>query len=616
MRLQGKIFMNKMSFDKSGLKREIEAVDAVSFDFFDTLFVRFLLDPEDVFDVVGKRFGIKGFRDLRRAAQTEAFRRMHLAGLKEITLASIYECFDHSSVPLDALMRAEYESELSLVHPNIELLDIYLETVTSGKRVVLTSDTYLPAEFFNEAFRQHGLPAVPLFISADRNATKRDYGELFDIIVSEMGIPHARILHIGDNAQSDVKQAKLKGLSTFYYTESRRPGKLQCVTPESSMACGLLRKHYEEIHAGSFEELGFLYGGPAAVGFLDWISGRAESDKIGRILFVARDGYVLNCIANLCTDIYLPQFDYFLGSRTAFTLAAITETNFTEFLPFLLSGSVGLSPHELLDRIGVPAPAKGVMEDLGLGDDIIVTESRFDQLSKFLYAYRWEILKVCRSNKRALHGYLKALGVQPGSRVALVDIGWNGTTQDAFELAIRDFMDIDVFGYYFCLSNTPDCKTRRQTRRMDALFSSDSGSSNLVDSIYGNRLAFELFFSAPHDSIVGLELGPAGNIIGHNDARRAYRVDQGLSATKIAKGIEVFACSYRNLLVKTRIPISPTDLAMPLIEFATEGQWRENGLVRSVKNFDCWALSANQDLLLVNQLPVWVKNAKKTSDTL
>jgi hypothetical protein len=466
-----------------------------------------------------------------------------------------------------------------------------LETVTSGKRVVLTSDTYLPAKFFNEAFRQHGLPAVPLFISADRNATKRDYGELFDIIASELGIPPARILHIGDNAQSDVKQAKLKGLSTFYYTESRRPGKLQCATPESSMARGLLRKHYEEIHAGSFEELGFLYGGPAAVGFLDWISDQAKSDKIGRILFVARDGYVLNCIASLCTDIYLPQFDYFLGSRTAFTLAAITETNFTEFLPFLLSGSVGLSPHELLDRIGVPAPAKGVMEDLGLGDDIIVTESRFDQLSKFLYAYRWEILKVCRSNKRALHGYLKALGIRPGSRVALVDIGWNGTTQDAFELAIRDFMDIDVFGYYFCLSNTPDCRARQQTRRMDALFSSDSSSSDLVDCIYGN-------------------------IIGHNDARRAYRVDQGLSATKIAKGIEIFACSYRNLLVQTRMPISPTDLAMPLIEFATKGQWRENGLVRSVKNFDCWALSANQDLLLVNQLPVWVKNAKKTSDTL
>lgn len=580
------------------LEQKIADAGAVSFDFFDTLFVRSLLNPEDVFDILGKRFGINDFRILRRAAQAEAFRRMHQAGLKEITLAGIYACFDELGVAPEELMLAEYELELSLVHPNTELIELFLKTVASGKTVVMTSDMYLPVEFFNDAFRLHNLPSVPMFVSAASNATKRDKGELFHIVATELGLVPRRILHIGDNLQSDVEQAKAKGLTAFHYQEFRCPPPLKHSAPEASLARGLLRKHVNEIEPNSYRELGFLYGGPAAVGFLDWITVQARRDNIDRVLFLARDGYILERIAKSRIDNQLPPFNYFLGSRVAFTLAAMTDANFSEFLPFLVSGAGGLSPYELLERIGVPRPADKVMENLGLGADVIITNSHLEVIQEFLYAYRWEILKVCRTNRRALFAYFNALGIRPGNRIALVDVGWEGTTQDAFELAIQNIIDIKVFGYYFCLADTEECLKRQQMRKMSSLISSSSVSSSLVARIYKNRAAVEMFFSAPHQSVIGLASSYEGHIVATEDTRKANADNLAQISADLVAGMESFACSYEKLREQVRLPTSPLDVAMPLIEFITKDGSSMHELLDSVKNFDGWSLTTNRNTLI------------------
>ena len=74
-------------------------------------------------------------------------------------------------------------------------------------------------------------------------------------------------------------------------------------------------------------------------------------------------------------------------------------------------------------------PAPHVMADLGLGEDVRMSPSLHPQLASFLYAYRWEILKVCQRNRRALYRYLREIGLKDGSRVGLVDVGWSGTSQ-------------------------------------------------------------------------------------------------------------------------------------------------------------------------------------------
>ena len=144
-----KTTQSSVSFiESSSLDELIERATVISFDFFDTLFVRPLANPEDAFDILGQQFSISDFRDRRRAAQSEAFRRMHATGRKEITLTDIYACFTKTDVSNSELMAAEYALELALIEPNPEMFRLFSTLIAAGKRVVITSDMYFSENFF------------------------------------------------------------------------------------------------------------------------------------------------------------------------------------------------------------------------------------------------------------------------------------------------------------------------------------------------------------------------------------------------------------------------------------------------------------------------------------
>lgn len=595
-----KITQSSVSFiESSSLDELIERAAVISFDFFDTLFVRPLANPEDAFDILGQQFAITDFRDRRRAAQSEAFRRMHATGRKEITLADIYACFTKTDVSNTELMNAEYALELALIEPNPEMFQLFSTLITAGKRVVITSDMYFSANFFVEALRPHGLAHVQLFISADCNATKRDTGELFDIMAARLGLTTGDILHIGDNQLADVTRPREKGLMAFHYQAKHSPLIRKTASLTTSIAHGLLSTSARDIPPDSYTELGFIYGGPANLGFFEWIRERARLDRIDHVLFLSRDGYSLERIAKRHVNGEFPDCCYFLGSRTAYTLAAINKDNFSQFLPFFLSGSDGLAPSELLERIGVQPPALKIMEDLKLGSEVRVNAALHKRLADFLYAYRWEILKVCRHNRRALYQYLKQVGVKEGSRVALVDVGWNGTTQEAFELAVRPLMNLKIFGYYFCLADTPDRFRREATQQMSAMINTTTTSAATVASIYRNRVAVEQFFSAPHSSVIGLRLSPPG-IEPVMDAGRGNTDELQQIAEEVCNGVDAFVAHYSALQRRLNIRASPLQIAWPLIELLLEPEGDAHNLLGEIKNFDAWGSSRNHELSLAD----------------
>lgn len=587
--------------DDPALMHLVETASAVSFDFFDTLFTRPIANPEDAFDIIGLRYAMPDFRERRRTAQTEAFRRMQRAGRKEITLAGIYDCFAEGPVSRGELMRAEYALELTLVEPIAEVVALLRAVLAAGKPVAITSDMYLGVDFFRAALEPHGLADIPLFISAARNATKRDAGELFEIMAQGLGLPAREILHIGDNALADVQRPREKAMQAYHYQppHARKPGKE--ISLATSLGFGLMQTRAAGLRDNEFAELGCVYGGPATIGFLEWIKEQSARDGIDQVLFLSRDGYALERIARSDPRHRLPPFCYFLGSRTAFTLAAMTADNFTQFLPFLLSGSVGLAPGELLERIGVPAPAEKVMADLGLGNGARITAKLETRLARFLYAYRWEILKVCQRNRRILYQYLRQLGLKSGSRVAVVDIGWRGTTQEAFELALKPLMDLAVFGYYFCLVDTPECLQRANHQRMSAMVTAEHTSKATIDMLYKNRVAVELFFSAPHPSVIGWQID--GQIIAPvMDAGRGDVKDLSSTASAIVRGIDAFAQHHAELQGRLGIALPPLQMAWPMIELALGENESARKLIGKIQNFDAWSSSRHHQLRLKDYL--------------
>lgn len=570
-------------------------VDVISFDFFDTLFVRPVVDAEDIFKIIGEQLDIPDFTERRRAAQKRAFEVMREQGKREITFQGIYACAP--DLP-DAAHKMEWAIEQDLTLPNPEMVALFREAIAQGKQVIITSDMYFQTPFFNELLQKHGLPRVPLYISSDRNATKRDTGELFEILCHDLDIAPHTVLHVGDNLVADIERAKEKGLQPFHYQESRLPPRNKDLSPATSLARALIRVHQEHVKAETAHELGFVTGGPAAVGFLDWIIARAQADRVDHILFVSRDGYILHKLleqrrANGATA--LPASSYLLGSRVAFSLAAMSEKNFPSFMNFLVSGAGGLSPEEIFSRIGVVAPAPEILADTGFPADFIIPDRVPETVRALVSAWQREILKVAYRTRRGLLQHLLQLGLKTRQKVAFVDIGWNGTTQEAFEGAIRELLPLDVKGYYLCLTDQRLCIKRGRSMSMTALINPHNTPPDLLHAIYDNRVAGEFFFSAPHDPVIGYQ-DNSGNVMPVLDPGRGPTDNLLQLNTEVLQGILDFAERFEARRSPLAIPADPLGMAMTLVNFMVDGDWANHPLLQRVRNFDSWASSRNRDM--------------------
>lgn len=568
---------------------KIEAADVISFDFFDTLFVRLVSNPEDVFDLLGFMWGIKHFRTSRKRAQMDAFQHMRKDGRREISITDIYKYFPHQDIPSYDLINREHLLELNLIEPNGELFLLFKQLVNSNKRIIITSDMYLPSIFFIQALEKYGISNIPIFCSADKNATKRDSGELFQVIVAELNVESHQILHIGDNYVADYQWAQKHGLNAYHYVASAVLKNDTDSPLISSIANSLLHVRANDIPLKSYDALGFLYGGAAALAFIEWIKEKAQKDKIDRILFLSRDGYIMQQIIEKFPIGDLPTCNYFYGSRTAFTLATITEENFIKYIPYLLSGCDGLSPCELLERLGVPSPASNIMYNLGLDNEIRLSAEHFPLMSEFLYAYRWEILKVCQQNRKGLFNYIQSLGIQSGAKVALVDVGWRGTSQEAFINAVSPFLTLDIYGYYFCLANT--AHRVNLTYNMSALLDSSCYSAALVDKIYNNRVIIELLFSAPHDTVIGYNTYN-NNPITDSGRGTDDKITQHIDA--ICKGSIRFVELYQELSKSAHFNLTYHELAQGVLELIEKNKWQNTSILHDMSNFDAWGSSENK----------------------
>ena len=567
------------------LASKLDKFTVISFDFFDTLFIRKLEEPESVFDLVGEKFKIDEFRALRKRAQQLAFIEMHNKKKNEISLDDIYDNFrELNQTEKSAVKAYELQLELDVICPNQQMIPIFLKAIELGKKVVITSDMYLSEDYFKKSLSKYELPQVPLFISADRNATKRDFGDIFDIVKSEMQVTGDQILHIGDNQLADVDKAQLKGLIAYHYqADSFR--QRRNVPLSESIVNGLTDSRITSYNNGSGEQFAYQYGGPTLIGFSQWLKKVTIVDEIDALLYLARDGYMIKKYSdrNRKDEVSGPVEVYFKGSRTSFILSSINDGNFNEYIPYLLSGAHELSAHELFERIGVVPPAQHVLDALGFAEHKAIKDISYNNIYNLLHSMKKDILNVCRANRRGLHQLLIDLNLPDNAKIGLVDIGWKGTTQEAFENAIHPFFNYKVYGYYFCLVNNIS-----ETKK--SMIHSLTAGEDVINKIYGNRVAFELLFSAPHETIIGHIL--FDNIVKFVEDERQDKARSFFMP--LEKGMVTFFDMYDELTSKINYLPDDSDLIQSLVNYATSGKWKQNEYISNIQNFDAWSATKNK----------------------
>jgi hypothetical protein len=161
--------------------------------------------------------------------------------------------------------------------------------------------------------------------------------------------------------------------------------------------------------------IGQHIAGPLIVGMVRWMIDAWRTDRPDAIVFFARDGLVVRSVWQQLAPHDLQQIPCFYldASRRALRMAACFEVD-EPMCQFLDSMGQGLSPSQLLARVGIDAPAP--------------IQCPIDWSS-----YAPAILAQAAAERHAYRQYLIDTGLidlKP-NHIACVDIGWHGTLQQS-----------------------------------------------------------------------------------------------------------------------------------------------------------------------------------------
>ncbi len=208
---------------------ESKDYEYISFDIFDTLILRPLWEPADLFYFVGILANqlnlVKNefeFYNIRKKAELEL--RSQIKEKQDITLDEIYNYIQKkyiSNSKIELLRNNEIFVENELCYRRESGFKLFSQAVDSGKKIILISDMYLSKEVINDLINKNGYDNIhEIYVSSDIGLGKYT-GDLYKYVLKDLGISNKRLLHIGDNYQSDIKKAHENGIDTCYLPKAK-----------------------------------------------------------------------------------------------------------------------------------------------------------------------------------------------------------------------------------------------------------------------------------------------------------------------------------------------------------------------------------------------------------
>lgn len=427
-------------------------VDVLSIDVFDTAVQRDLLAPTHLFAAVetefAKKFGVslaKGAAELRIAAEDAA--RLKISAREDISIDDIRSEMlvlrkEYTSEQVQWFIEKEIELELACVSANSDIFALYQAAIEKGLRVFFVSDMYLPEQVIRKILHRCGYREFEkLFVSSETGLTKRT-GNAFSLLIREAGIDPRKILHVGDQLEGDFQAPKKKGMSAALYKPdyariTRRVKSSSGVELVSRAVKRVIHEAKDASTADRYRIYGREVGVFLVYPWMRWLEKKTIEHQIDKMVFLARDGYLPKKIFDLRASRgpHSPAGAYLEVSRRPLNLAKVTKVDEKSF-QFLCSGEEGISPLQILDRLGLPLE---VAQDRKLwsAQKLIRTEEQRDELFFSMLNFEGDVVSACHRVRDRVKGYLNTKFPLEGKNVGIVDLGWRGTLQDGLEDVLR-----------------------------------------------------------------------------------------------------------------------------------------------------------------------------------
>ena len=405
-----------------------------SFDVYDTLITRIVDKPKDIFrlmfDTLCTEVGYESlkekisydFPEARSCAEKKA--KIKLG--REVFLDDIYDELtvfyglnpEETKLLKDLELRTETENTV----PIGDNLDRVSKLIKDGNRVVLISDMYLSADFFFKLFEKVApqICSLPLYVSCEAGLTKSD-GLLYPYVADKEGVEYSEWTHIGDNKISDVNVPGLFGIhAELYVPDAEILSKKRHV--DNTEIIWKHRTNIEDYDSMTVPDIlnespefkvGYKYIGPVVYGYVSWIIKTAMDKGIKKLLFIARDGYILKSVADILIKEKNLNLEtvYIYGSRKAWTPENDEDT---KILKAYLEQEIGSSRDEfaMIDAKGTGRSINRLAKILGIRIKVFyyaLLEAVGDkQIETFAYTSEGGLIEAfCRAPHGVTLGYKK-----------------------------------------------------------------------------------------------------------------------------------------------------------------------------------------------------------------
>lgn len=435
------------------LYKTIDEHEVISFDVFDTLITRRVLESRDVFDLVSCSllenatfYGseLETLAEKYKEARIEAERKMYSL-YNSPTIDRIYECMGHDlnfdRKVISVLKETELEIEQSVCIPRQKMADVLLYAIKKNKRVFLTSDMFFKAKDIKRILCSAGIGVdCELIVSCEYDATKES-GGLFDVLKERAKTPS--IVHIGDSLDNDIVRAKEKGIDTFYIKKgydilAESSGaflfdKVRNVSDRHILGYFIsemfndpfiLNESKGKLSISSYRDIAFRIFPITAV-YLAYIT--ANAFHYDMLFFASRDGFFLHKMyEKLRLSLphqNLPPSKYIYMSRSAVSRASIYTSEDID----VFSNKIEDDPKLNLKDFYRMQFHVSLSKEYDITNAEAIDKWGLEGLKEKLSKYNDEIIRNSAREREKYLGYLDSVGIIKTDYPAIIDIVTQGT---------------------------------------------------------------------------------------------------------------------------------------------------------------------------------------------
>jgi HAD superfamily hydrolase (TIGR01549 family) len=505
------------------IKELIDRHEYISFDIFDTLIIRNINAPIDVFELVSNIYNIRYNNSLNdfKLNRVLAEKRVRTKiNEEDVTLDEIYsELKDwYDEERLKILKKIEIECELAICTRHEEMIKWFDYAKSKNKHIIIASDMYLPREVIEKILVKSGIVGYKkLYISSHLRLTKYS-GSMYKHIAEELGCKNCDILHIGDNIVSDIKRAASLGLNTFHVKGSgegsiskKVKNKLRKNISTQDIVENIVNKFIDnklkadKTNNNEYYRFGYKYFSLLIYGYLQWINEYCSTHNIEHLYFLSRDGYVLNKAYN---EGFIAKkkinSSYLYVSRRALIPPSIDRSMDAEQIIYFLGIGRKDTVNSFFNRVGLKA--EDYIEQIrSCGyekDSLLHLDKKMNNFKKLFDITKGDIIETSERERINLLQYLQENKFFDFRNVGIVDVGWRGSLQYALNrLMKKSNYDINIHGFYLGLIRSSRKFIEEGLLAEGFVFSSDK-NTQMEDSIYGCLGVIESLFFAPHGSVI------------------------------------------------------------------------------------------------------------------